>query len=183
MGGRGSGNFNHRWRPRRRAVVEDCLFLNADKWTRDGLLRANVHLCGSWGWTFPGGRECSIGFAVNTTDMGDPWARLSFTVTQTGDWVDHRVRLLTTHPHFGGLRWWFVCPLTVAGRPCGRRVGKLYLPPRANRFGCRHCHRLTYTSCQESRKFDCVFRRVARATGMDFEDVKEGMMALGDRRW
>jgi hypothetical protein len=61
-------------------------------------------------------------------------------------------RIATTRPRFGGLRWWFVCPLTVNGRPCGRRVGKLYLPPAGRYFGCRHCHDLTYTSCQTHDK-------------------------------
>ena len=40
---------------------------------------------------------------------------------------------------------WFVCPLVG----CGRRVGKLYLPPGGRYYGCRHCYRLTYESAQE----------------------------------
>jgi hypothetical protein len=35
---------------------------------------------------------------------------------------------------------------------CGRRVGKLYLPPGGRYYGCRQCHDLTYTSCQQSDK-------------------------------
>jgi hypothetical protein len=62
------------------------------------------------------------------------------------------VGLTTTRPRFGGLRWWFVCPLVVNGRPCQRRVGKLYLPPRGRYYGCRHCYDLTYTSCQQHDK-------------------------------
>jgi hypothetical protein len=38
-------------------------------------------------------------------------------------------------------------------------VGKLYLPPPARYFGCRHCHDLTYTSCQEHDKRVDAFRR------------------------
>ncbi len=38
--------------------------------------------------------------------------------------------------------------------PCERRVGKLWLPPGAIYFGCRHCYGLTYRSCQESHKRD-----------------------------
>jgi hypothetical protein len=51
-----------------------------------------------------------------------------------------------------GLRWCFSRPLIVSGRPCNRRVGKLYLPGPARCFGCRHCHRLTYTSRKKSRR-------------------------------
>lgn len=52
-----------------------------------------------------------------------------------------QVWLTATRPRFGGLRWWFVCPLVVKGRSCKRRVGKLYLPPHGRYFGCRHCNR------------------------------------------
>jgi hypothetical protein len=63
--------------------------------------------------------------------------------------LDYKVSLAVTRPRFGGLRWWFLCPLIVNGRACGRRVGKLYLPPGGRHVGCRRCHRLTYTSCQQ----------------------------------
>lgn len=45
---------------------------------------------------------------------------------------------------FGGLRWWVRCPLTPEGKPCGRRVSKLYLPDFDLLFGCRTCHELAY---------------------------------------
>ena len=39
------------------------------------------------------------------------------------------------------------CPLICSnGRPCGRRVQMLYLPPNGRQFGCRHCHDLWYES-------------------------------------
>jgi hypothetical protein len=52
--------------------------------------------------------------------------------------------LATTRPVVGGTRWWFTCP-------CGRRVGKVYLPAGADRFACRTCHNLTYRTRQMSR--------------------------------
>jgi hypothetical protein len=93
------------------------------------------------------------------------------------------VGLTTTRPPFGGLRWWFCCPLEADGRPCGRRVHKLYLTVGATLFGCRHCHRLTYTSAQRSRYDDPVFRRLARTTGFDFADVKRMMRGYGKPGW
>jgi hypothetical protein len=51
-------------------------------------------------------------------------------------------RLEITHPHFGGVRWWFSCP------QCAKRCKKLYLPPGQWEVGCRLCHRLTYRSTQ-----------------------------------
>jgi len=66
--------------------------------------------------------------------------------------LDYKAKLVTTSCNFGGVRYWFVCPLITNGMPCSRRVGKLYLPPRAEYFGCRHCYNLTYRSQKEHDK-------------------------------
>ena len=42
-------------------------------------------------------------------------------------------------------------------------MGMLYLPPGGKYFGSRQAHGLTYTSCQESGKYDGLFRRLAAA--------------------
>jgi hypothetical protein len=69
------------------------------------------------------------------------------------------------------------------GRPCGRRVRKLYLPTDSTVFGCRHCHRLSYTSSQQSRYNDKVFRLLAGTTGFDFADVKGLLRGYGKPDW
>lgn len=51
--------------------------------------------------------------------------------------IDRKTALVTTHCHFGGQRYWFVCR-------CGRRVGVFY--KCGAHFACRHCHELTYRS-------------------------------------
>ena len=60
--------------------------------------------------------------------------------------TDMRVVLTATRTSFGVLRWWFLCPILKNGVLCNRRIGKLYLPPGALYFGCRHCYSLTYKS-------------------------------------
>jgi hypothetical protein len=89
---------------------------------------------------------------------------VAYTATRDGvaEPLWYAVRLQRTRVRGGGLRWWFTCPLAVNHRPCGQRVGKLYLPPGGRYFGCRHCHGLTYTSCQEGHSGDAFFRRLAR---------------------
>jgi len=60
---------------------------------------------------------------------------------------------VTTSPcNFGGYRHWFHCPMMVDGKPCGRRVRKLYRPLGSPYFGCRHCHDLTYRAQKEHNK-------------------------------
>jgi hypothetical protein len=66
--------------------------------------------------------------------------------------VDYRVQLEATRPNFGGLRWWFICPLVRRDGGPPRRVAKLYLPSGGKYFGSREGNGLTYTSCQESGK-------------------------------
>jgi hypothetical protein len=51
------------------------------------------------------------------------------------------------------------------------------------RGACRHCYDLTYTSCQESRKYDSLHRFMAREMGEDFASVKRRMQRLGKRKW
>jgi hypothetical protein len=184
MGGFGSGN--HWSRPCKQTVVEDCLSIDASRWTREGILKAGVHWAGFWRWVINSGRECSIGYRVQTLDMGRPAVWLSYSRGQKSDGqqesADYPVDLTVTRPRFGGLRWWFICPLVVGGRPCGRRVGKLYLPPSCRYFGCRHCYELTYTSCRESHKYDTLYRFMARDMGCDFATARWTMNQFG-KRW
>lgn len=49
-----------------------------------------------------------------------------------------RIALTSTPCHYGGRRWWFVCP------GCERPVGVLVL--RWQRYACRHCVDVSYRS-------------------------------------
>ena len=73
-------------------------------------------------------------------------------------WMSAQDIPVTSTPCFyGGVRVWLRCPVVSKGLLCENRVGKLYLPPGGRVFGCRHCHDLTYESCQKSHKYDRVF--------------------------
>jgi hypothetical protein len=63
---------------------------------------------------------------------------------EEGAWqkVETHVRLDTTPTQFGSQRQWFRCPT------CNRRCRILYGGPQ---FGCRHCHRLRYSSQSETK--------------------------------
>jgi hypothetical protein len=183
MGGPGSGNRYPWHRHPKKDTVEDCRSLDANRWMREGILKAGVHLAGTWAWYRDEQRKertSSIGYEVCTLG-GQPWLRLHYTITPTREPVDYRIVLATTRPRFGGLRWWFVCPLIVGGQPCQRRVGKLHLPPAARSFGCRRCHELTYTSCQESGRFDGLYASIAARMGRPPAEVRR-LMRMMERR-
>jgi hypothetical protein len=183
MGGPGSGNHNHWGRHPKKETVEDSLCLDANRWMREGVLKAGARSAGSQRWTYPGGGSFLVDYVVDTLDAGHPtvwlWYSWVWTATRKQDAAVYQVALTTTRPRFGGLRWWFLCPLVVNGRPCGRRVGKLYLPPSGRHFGCRKCHDLTYTSCQESHKFDALDRWMARELSRDFLTAKPAQGEIG----
>jgi hypothetical protein len=180
MAGQEGGSPCHSRRDKKKAVVENCLALDANRWMRDRILVEGIHHAGACNWhdSRSGEQTSSIAFEVCTLDAARPWLGLRYQLPQSGEAMNYTVRLTTTRPRFGGLRWWFTCPVVVNHQACGRRVGKLYLPPGARNFGCRQCHELTYTSCQESRKYDSLCRHMALHTGRDFASVKRTMKRL-----
>ena len=97
-------------------------------------------------------------YVVDTLDLDEPSLCLFYTLTRNAEAVSYSVRLATTTPNYGGIRWWFLCPLAPNRSPCYRRVAKLYVPPGGKYFGCRTCHDLTYTTCQESDKRVSFFK-------------------------
>ena len=121
MGGPGSGN---RGRCNKKEVVEDCLSIDANRWMREGILKADVHHYGTWRWTYSSGKSFPVNYVVDSRAHSSAVVRLSYSWTwnnsQQPESADYSIRLTTTDPHFGGLRWWFVCPLIVNGRPCNR---------------------------------------------------------------
>jgi hypothetical protein len=152
VGGFGSG----RWPTgKRKRTVEECFSLDADFWMREGLLQRDTDLPGVWHWfqdDDPARERGAVGFHVRTeSDTGFVSLVYQLGRGDALEWLAYDVELQTTRQHFGGLRWWFTCPM------CGRRVGKLYLGGRF--FGWRSCYGLTYRSCQEAHSLE----RMARA--------------------
>ena len=64
------------------------------------------------------------------------------------------VPVTSTTPNYGGKRYWFLCP----NQTCGRRVRILY---GGKQYLCRHCHRLTYQTSQQSSKLTSIDNRLA----------------------
>ena len=143
MGGAFSG---YRWDKKR--VVESCNAIDTSDLKRWQLLRPGTNRADALEWrSGKDEKPASISYTLVVTD-GTGTFRLQYQIGEPPERFDYPVRLVTTDCHLGGLRWWFICPLTKNGVRCGRRVRKLYLSSKY--FGCRHCHNLAYRSSQES---------------------------------
>lgn len=94
--------------------------------------------------------------------------------------VHYLVEVTTTRPTFGGRRFWFWCPVVDFRTRCGRRVGRLYLPPGQQVFGCRHCYNLTYLSAQrhDKRKDRLLRNPAALALALQSETLREQLLGI-----
>ncbi len=129
---------------------------------------------GTLRWSYEGCEpHAKISYEANLVDPNAAWA---YTVNRTP--MDYRVRLVTTRPTYGGRRWWFLCPLARNDGGPPRRVAKLYLPPGGTYFGSRQAYGLTYTSCQESGKFEGLYRRLAAHMGTDAASIRSALKRL-----
>ena len=161
----------------RRVTVEECLTLSADRLTRLGLLRLGVRERRELAWKWSSLSDAPrtlVTCEVNTRDFRPGWLHLQYMSKQSGAEVNCSVSLATVPTPWGGLRWFFRCPMP----DCGRRVGKLYLPPCEKHFGCRHCHDLTYQSCQESHRYDRLCGIIGSRLQMDPKQVERTVKLL-----
>ena len=179
MGGYGSGR---RWRSKK-DTVEDCWDLDVNWMVREGVFDGGKWCSGAIRWSDPltGEETSSLGYQVNTPQR---WLRLHYRLPEQDESFDYKVQLTTTALPWGGVRWWFICPLITNDYTCGRRVGKLYLGPGGRYYGCRHCNDLTYKSCQESHKRDSMWCELAAQIGMwpgDLDRMMEDATAWESR--
>jgi len=147
-----------RWPYSNRRTVEKSKaittkFLKKNNYFTGGTQRGEIT------WSFNGEKTGSIGIIVST-GKGSEYIRFQYVQidqeTKEATRMGYKVQLTSTQtPASHNIKWWFICPQVVNGHACGKRVGSLYLEEK--HFGCRHCYNLTYTSSQESHKFDRLF--------------------------
>ncbi|TKJ36310.1 MAG: hypothetical protein CEE38_12920 [Planctomycetes bacterium B3_Pla] len=136
-------------------TAEDCRSVSISFLKKHDYFSEPCCMSGTISWkNYNGEQTASIGVTVSTLD-GENYIRFQYTTTDRNSGekteYDYRVSLTTTPCNLGGVRYWFVCPLSKGGVYCGRRVAKLYKAPGASYFGCRHCYDLSYESRNETR--------------------------------
>jgi hypothetical protein len=81
--------------------------------------------------------------------------------------VRQEIPLVSTMPHYGGIRWWFLCP------KCNQRVSTLHKPNETCCFFCRRCHDLSYESSQSSgMKKESFFKARAKSLGSTTREAR-----------
>jgi len=152
MGGYGSTRWRTHYKKR---LVEGCYSIDILDFERKGILNKPGYLGYNIWYDKRTGKEiASIGIEVELRQDGVYVLYLKYNVSNDygQEKIGIPVYMCTSRTYFGGTRKWFICPITINGKWCGRRVRKLYLPQDEKYFGCRHCHRLTYLKTQERGK-------------------------------
>ena len=186
MGGPGSGSW---YRYNSRSTVEDYREL-----TMRHLAPALASVLAGEVERYPvpiawyRGSEKTASILVIAEKLRDRWPalRLVYSTSRYGGEKEHHdYHVLATStpsnlPGNAGRRWWFICPLVVNGRACGRRVAKLY---GGALFGCRHCHNLSYRSCNESHQLERMARSLAGSLAAELGDISADEVAAELRSW
>lgn len=151
MGGFGSGRYGGR------PTADASLRIDLAWMLRTGRAKEGCHMSGSLHWTCRGEPSGSIGYQAIIHERGEERLELSYTRGSGEDreQVRQTVRLCHTVPHYGGKRWWMICPFRHI------RVGKLYLPSGGDRFASRQAWRLGY-QCQREAARDRPCERLFR---------------------
>jgi hypothetical protein len=114
---------------------------------------------GTWRWTY---FEFGVHYSVHTC-----YSELRVCFEHSGSMAEHAIPLVATKPHYGGIRWWFLCP------KCNQRVSTLHKPRETYGFFCRRCHNLTYESSQSSgTKKERLFQTKARSLGSTTREAR-----------
>ena len=173
----GRPRWTSRW------TVEECRWIDIEAMHSDGVLvsppgtrwwvvwkDADGKAEGTLGYSIVANLRCGIALRIDgmPTD-GQVWS--SFT---------YLIEIATSRPRFGGRRYWFRCPVIRDGTPCGKRVGRLYLPPGQQVFACRICYNLTYQSTKyHDQRVDLMMRDpAALLSALAGENLNQALLAF-----
>lgn len=139
MGGLGSGRSSGGGK----VTAEACRSIDVNRLRREGVLSAGWS--GGWEWKRNGERVSSISIRGGQDRIVLSYrSRIGSEAWQD---VEEPIPIRWVPCRHGGRRPYFVCPGSVNGAVCHRRVVKLYCAGRY--YLCRHCYRLTHASRNE----------------------------------
>jgi hypothetical protein len=152
-----------RWtRRNKRSIADNSLILDISKLSK----RVNLAIprSGQWYWNWPSRGEANVGYQV----LPNYGVRLIY--QQAGVAYDYNVRTVTTDCHYGGSRYWFLCP----NQHCQKRVRILHLD---RYFLCRMCAGCDYYQSQQSEdmiaRIDGEIKAIQRKLGAKDAHIEE----------
>lgn len=149
MGGIGSGSWC-RWS--KTLKVEDCACLNVSWLKKHGAIIPDKAVSGVWHWS-SGQNKSSVSFLFDLTNSQNMFLRLRYDAVSSNQSYDYKIRLERTGMHFGGYRYWLICPYT------NKRSAKLYLADTGKMFASREALGLKYESQSEDYKYRMVRKK------------------------
>jgi hypothetical protein len=138
MGGSGSTRWGRHDKAR---IVENSLAVDLVRLRCSGLLDVPGRV-DQLTWSRAGKPLAEGLIGIVGDDDSNRTLAVCIALTIRAEPLSAHLRLVTTHPHPGGVRW-FLCP------DCERRALKLYVSSEGDRIACRTCLGLTYRSAQE----------------------------------
>lgn len=154
-----------------RLTVEDCKMISIFSLNKSKYLDGSTYF-GAVTWSRFGRKTFRVDLQISMTP-GKEWINFqhqySCSLTSLTLNAEYPVKLLSTPCFFGGRRYWFACPAPKNDNACCRRVGVLYLEPGDKCFRCRKCCDLTYSSCQDSHRFDAIYQAMG---GLSSKELK-----------
>lgn len=146
-------------RPLQRATLEAGLKLNLNQLVRHGALQPGAVCQKTWSNTYTGEH---VATAVISGDISADGGHCRVRVGS----LDQTIILQPRPCHFGGLQWYFVCPVT------GRLAFVLWLPHGGRSFASRHAwrRRVAYAS-QFATPVDRAWRGQARIKNRLIRDL------------
>lgn len=160
MGGYGSTRWGGH---SKRRTVECSLVLPISDTLKKALVLA-PGTAGTLSWSRNGEAFASIAF-LRVDEDGVRFLRLEYDAGsgERKRSMSYLVEVVSAPTPRGGRRWYFLCPAHGGG--CRRRSSKLYLPPGGDVFACRECYGLSYDTCNESHRFDGLYKHLAQGMG------------------
>ena len=127
---------------------------------------------GTLSWSFNGCPNGNIYVRINTSDNQNIEFDYKVKKHSESEWREMKYSFpMTSIPcRYGGTKWFFLCGLYKNGVYCGRRVRNLYMV--GDYFGCRKCANLSYQSCNESKKYNGMFKILTQSWKADDYYIK-----------
>lgn len=141
MGGVGSGRYYRG----KRANTDNASRLDINRMVSQGAIQQGVRKQGVWQWLLDGEVHSSVSYISDLLDIDNAFLELDYTTREWGqkEHINYRIKIDYTQPHFGGYRFWFICPFRHI------RASVLYHPYGGKYFASRQASNLKYASQSE----------------------------------